>query len=414
MKHFSLKTAFRICRTSRAAGARGRPRHAAARRSTAIVLSVAFLLAAPSCIVRTQGDLPGSYAVSRHVSSEAVPSSTASAGTSRAPAALSSNAAVFSTFSSAVSSDRPAGPSAAVGGASRGSGGSGGKSQAAVSVSWPAGGPVPSPLFLPSIDGTRVYANSAASIDLSYISYGFVKIHLVKALASSVKVWIHKSSGDYYYDLNKSGATESFPLQMGSGSYSISVLQKGAGGGYYYLASTTVNVQLARAQDPFLVPSQFVCYSAGSQAVSIARRLVAGMDNNYERISTVLSYVAGHLSYDYSLAGSVQSGYVPDIDYDLSRGKGICFDYAAVSAAMLRCLGYPTKLVTGYVENGAVYHAWNEVYLPGQGWIKVLSVKVDTSGWSRVDVTFISTSTSSAKVARYIGDGSNYRTVYVY
>lgn len=280
--------------------------------------------------------------------------------------------------------------------------------------SWPAGGPVPSPLALPSIDGSKVFANSSASIDLSYTSYGFVKIRLVKALQTGVKVWIHGGSGDYYYDLSRDGSTEIYPLQMGSGSYSISVLQKGPGGSYYYLASTNVNVRLTSSRDPFLVPNQIVSYGSGSRAVAIARGLVAGMSNNYQRISTVLSYVASHISYDTALAKTVKTGYVPDVDAALSKGRGICYDYAAVSAAMLRCLGYPTKLLTGYVENGAVYHAWNEVYLSGQGWVKVLSVKVNTGGWSRVDVTFISSATSSSQVAKYIGDGSNYRTVYVY
>jgi hypothetical protein len=68
----------------------------------------------------------------------------------------------------------------------------------------------------------------------------------------------------------------------------------------------------------------------------------------------------------------------------------------------------------GWVENGKVYHAWNEVYIAGQGWVKVMSVTLNTSSWSRVDVTFISSSTSPASIGKYIGDSSNYQTVYIY
>ena len=260
--------------------------------------------------------------------------------------------------------------------------------------------------------------NGAAAIDLSYTSYGFVKIRLLSPLTVRIKVWIHEgndpNSNNYYYDLKNDGSTEIYPLQMGSGSYNISVLQNTTGSQYSSIASTNINVNLSSSYAPYLVPNQFVNYSSGSQAVAIARSIVSGKSNNYERISAVLSYVASHITYDYNLANTVQSGYIPNIDADLASGKGICFDYAAISAAMLRSLGYPTKLVIGYVENGAVYHAWNEVYIEGQGWVKVMSVTLNTNRWSRVDVTFISSSTSPATIAKYIGNDSNYQTVLTY
>lgn len=392
MKKISLKSDCR-CQATR--------KHAV-KRAEFLGLLLFVIMTASSCVLRTQGDLPTSYAVS--------------GGSAASVSSISCSlpgSAVSSGENSASSSSNV--PSAALSQAGRASASavkpSGRQTE---TVSWPASGPVPSSLTLPSLDGTKVFENSDAFIDLSYTAYGFVKIHLVRALQDNVKVWVHKGSSDYYYDLKNDGGTEIYPLQMGNGSYSISVLHKGSDGNYLYLASANIDVCLISAYDPFLVPNQIVCYNAGSKAVATARQLVSGMNNNFERISTVLSYVASHLSYDCSLAGIVKSGYVPDIDYALARGKGICYDYAAVSAAMLRCLGYPTKLMTGYVQNGSVYHAWNEVYIQGQGWIKVLSVKANMSGWSRVDVTFISGSTSSGTVAKYIGNGSNYSTVYVY
>jgi transglutaminase-like putative cysteine protease len=273
---------------------------------------------------------------------------------------------------------------------------------------------VPSPLYVPNLDGSNVYQNSAAAVDLSYTSYGFVKVRLITPLSKKVKVCIQAGGGTYYYDLKNNGGTETYPLQMGSGNYSVSVYENISGDSYSELLSKSASVSLSSSFDPYLVPSQFINYSSSSSAVSIARGLVSGKSNNYERISAVLTYVATHISYDYALAKSVQSGYVPDIAADLSRGRGICFDYAAVSAAMLRSLGYPTKLMMGYVENGTVYHAWNEVYISGKGWVKVSSVTLNTSNWSRIDVTFISTSTSPETIAKYIGNSSNYKTVYTY
>ncbi|MDR3645511.1 MAG: transglutaminase-like domain-containing protein [Clostridia bacterium] len=340
---------------------------------------------------------------------------------------------IASAVSRAVSSGLSGGSSStgsSWGGSSAANGSSGGQNQAQSTTSsnasasvpasqtptgstWPASGSVPSALSVPNLDGSNVYKSNTASIDLSYISYGFVKIRLLSKSSGAFKVWISKGS-DYYYDLKNTGGTEIYPLQLGSGSYDISVLQRSSNGGYYYVASTTVNVSLLRSDAPYLVPSQIVNYTGGSTAVAIAKSLVRGQTNNYQRISTVLSYVANHISYDYNLAKTVKTGYIPNIDADLARGKGICYDYAAISAAMLRSLGYPTRLVMCYVEDGSVYHAWNEVYLSGKGWIKVLSVKLNTNGWSRVDVTFISGTTSSAAIAKYIGDSSNYQKVYVY
>jgi transglutaminase-like putative cysteine protease len=277
---------------------------------------------------------------------------------------------------------------------------------------------VPTPVDIPNLNGPNVYQNGAAAIDLSYISYGFVKVWLLTPSSVRIKVGIHTgndpNSNTYYYDLKTDGSTEIYPLQMGSGSYSVSVYQLASNGGYSTIASTNADVSLSSSLAPYLVPNQFVNYSSGSQAVAIARSIVSGKSNNYERISAVLSYVASHITYDYNLASTVQSGYIPNIDADLASGKGICFDYAAISAAMLRSLGYPTKLVIGYVENGAVYHAWNEVYIEGQGWVKVMSVTLNTNRWSRVDVTFISSSTSPATIAKYIGNDSNYQTVLTY
>ena len=43
-------------------------------------------------------------------------------------------------------------------------------------------------------------------------------------------------------------------------------------------------------------------------------------------------------------------------------------------ASMLRSVGVPTKVVTGYTPNATVYHAWNNVYAD--------------SKWNVVDATY--------------------------
>ncbi|MCI9382900.1 MAG: transglutaminase domain-containing protein, partial [Lachnospiraceae bacterium] len=60
--------------------------------------------------------------------------------------------------------------------------------------------------------------------------------------------------------------------------------------------------------------------------------------------------------------------YLPDVDATLQERKGICFDYSALFAAMLRAQDIPVRLAIGYVQPDNIYHAWNQVYLDGE-WV---------------------------------------------
>ena len=98
---------------------------------------------------------------------------------------------------------------------------------------------------------------------------------------------------------------------------------------------------------------------------------------------------------------------MPSPDETLALGTGICFDYASLSAAMLRSLGIPCKVVTGYVSPDGVYHAWNLVYINGS-WTSV-EFSVRAGEWSRVDLTF-----AAAGAGDTVGDGTSYTDRYVY
>ena len=83
---------------------------------------------------------------------------------------------------------------------------------------------------------------------------------------------------------------------------------------------------------------------------------------------------------------------------------------------MLRSLGVPCKLVTGYVPVGSgatAYHAWISVWSKETGWVDS-AIYFDGTNWQRMDPTFASSSNSSASIMKYIGDGSNYSVKYTY
>ncbi|WP_293909512.1 DUF3488 and transglutaminase-like domain-containing protein [Deinococcus sp.] len=68
-------------------------------------------------------------------------------------------------------------------------------------------------------------------------------------------------------------------------------------------------------------------------------------------------------------------------DFVFRSKRGFCEHYASAYAFMMRAAGIPARVVTGYqgaeangnylIVRQANAHAWTEVWLPGQGWIRV-------------------------------------------
>ena len=88
------------------------------------------------------------------------------------------------------------------------------------------------------------------------------------------------------------------------------------------------------------------------------KELAASCTTDADIAAAVYDYMVKNIQYDTKKAASVQNGYLPSPDETLKTGKGICFDYASLAAAMLRSEGIPCKLITGYVGE-ETYHAWN-------------------------------------------------------
>ena len=254
---------------------------------------------------------------------------------------------------------------------------------------------------------------------------GTVKINTITEITDrKIKVSIEKTENKYIYDLKGDKSAEVYPLQWGNGEYTIRVLIQSPDSSstkYAVALSVKYMLELEDENAPFLNPSQLVNYSSDTynndnknnknKTVEIADEL--------ETIEEIYMFVIQALEYDAEKAESVKSGYLPDIDEIINSGKGICFDYAAVLAAMLRSQGIPAKLVMGYVKipgsDTPVYHAWNEIYLGETdktgskgGWIVLNGMKFEAGRFERVDATFDSANKSSKAVMRHIGDGSNY------
>jgi len=265
---------------------------------------------------------------------------------------------------------------------------------------------------MPSAPGTVVQQNEKALIDMSNTKDGYVMIRYLNKTDKELRVQIKGPSGEVYtYTLKKSGEFEVFPLSDGNGTYKISVHENVTGIKYATVGSATVNVKLNDEFAPFIRPNQYVNYTSDSKAVKKAAELTKNTKTMLEKVGAIYEYVIKNLTYDKDLAESVKSGYLPDIDKVLEKGKGICFDYAAVTTAMLRSQNIPTKLVVGYADG--IYHAWINTYSEETGWMDAV-IYFDGKEWKLMDPTFASTSNQSAAIMQFIGKGENYIAKYLY
>lgn len=265
--------------------------------------------------------------------------------------------------------------------------------------------------IIPSAPGTATAAGQDCMIDYSNAGDGYF---MAKWTGGAVKIKVQAtgpSGTTYTYNLAADGSWEAFPFSDGSGSYLLRVMRNTSGTKYAVAGKTTVDVQLADAFRPFLASNQYVDFEAAPDAVAKAAELCSGKAGELDKVAAVYDWTVDSLSYDYDKAKNVKSGYLPVLDTVLSTKKGICFDYAALMAGMLRSQDVACKLVVGYA--GQAYHAWISVWVEGQGWVDGV-IFFDGSQWHRMDPTYASSSKRSDSVMEYIGDGSHYSAKYVY
>ena len=195
--------------------------------------------------------------------------------------------------------------------------------------------------------GVKVLSNNKAVVDASNLSEGFVMVKYTGGKNVRIKVQITKSGGTTY----------TYNLNN-TGTYETFPLTEGDG---------TYSIKV------------------------------------YENTSGTKYSTA----YSTSVTMKLRDPFLPF----LYSKKGICFDYSAVMAAMLRSQGIPCKLVIGYA--GKIYHAWIDVYIQGVGWVKN-AIYFDGKNWTLMDPTFVSTGKGSSSIMKYVTTSSNYSAKYAY
>jgi len=260
----------------------------------------------------------------------------------------------------------------------------------------------------PSCPGITVIGNELVTIDISNAGEGYIGVHYTGS-NGKVKFQITGPDGvTYTYDLD--GGVDIIPLTAGNGGYNLGCYENISGTEYAIAYTGQTDIIVNNEFGPYLYPNMYVNFNAASATVAKGCELAANCINELEVVDAVYQYITDNITYDHTFAETVTSGYIPNVDNVLASGKGICFDYSAVLATMLRSQGIPTRLEVGYA--GMAYHAWISVYITDIGWIDG-TIQFDGRNWTLMDPTFAANSDREA-FEQFIGNSNNYVTLYKY
>jgi len=111
----------------------------------------------------------------------------------------------------------------------------------------------------------------------------------------------------------------------------------------------------------------------------LAQHVVRDLGEDFERVEALERFLKAN--YTYSLDVERNPAYAPIDDFLFHQKRGYCEHFATAMTLMVRSLGIPARLVSGFLggewnEFGKYYllrqrhaHTWVEVYSPQMGWV---------------------------------------------
>lgn len=238
------------------------------------------------------------------------------------------------------------------------------------------------------------FANS--SIVLSVLNQNQIKLES-DIFGRDMRVMVEKDNKKYYYSLLDS--VEYFPLQLGSGDYSIKILKNIEGNRYSVLKSQALTVKEV-PNNVYLTSSQPVYWKESKLLMDVRKDIFSTRDSDLTKIRKAYNYILTNYTYDFNKIDTISNEYVPVMDSVINDKSGICYDFAAVFAGLLRSEGIQTKLVKGYRSDLNGYHAWNEVLYRGK--------------WVIIDTTYDLAFVNSKTVVSMMKDSNLYEKVREY
>lgn len=120
--------------------------------------------------------------------------------------------------------------------------------------------------------------------------------------------------------------------------------------------------------------------SESKEIKHLANEIIKGANSDYEKLLKINEWVAQNIFYNWD--GYVRGTYGRTDAYGtLMERKSVCQGYAELTNALLRAVGIPSRIVTGYalgvsasggywddVDHTTINHAWNEAFVDGR-WV---------------------------------------------
>ncbi|MFT9493458.1 transglutaminase-like domain-containing protein [Anaerosolibacter sp.] len=243
-------------------------------------------------------------------------------------------------------------------------------------------------IFLCTSMGQAVYAENTNYITKNGVSVARLdsnqavgSISLVgETQKERIKLLVKKGEVSTWLDVNVEDGKfqENIWFTQGTGNYSISIMVHEQDRKYSY--GPTLNIENKAEVNKYLSPTKHV-ESDDEEIIKLVQEITNVNDTELEKAKVIYQWIVENIAYDYDKYSKHQNN-----DYDNNYGavytyktkKGVCYDYATLTAALTRAVGIQTKVVKGEGKLGTFkgLHAWNEMYI------------TEKSQWIPVDTTF--------------------------
>lgn len=188
---------------------------------------------------------------------------------------------------------------------------------------------------------------------------GKVSVYLSTKDEGSFKFEVKRGDEVRRYDVFK--GKNQFNLTFGNGDYTFTLYRSTDGKRFKVQSRQEQAVRLTHSTAPFLHSIQNV--SIDSATEKLAKTLSRSSYSSSQQALVTSRHVNQTIAYDYKKLTKLNATYLPNNATTLKTKRGICYDFASLTAALLRKQGIPTRLVMGTANGVDGYHAWNEVYV---------------------------------------------------
>lgn len=237
------------------------------------------------------------------------------------------------------------------------------------------------------------------SLNKSKIADGIITVQYTGSFNKKIKLTVEKNNERYVYNITNENPIN-IPLQLGDGTYKITVYKHLDSTNYQPLATESVDANNISSVKLFTYSIPNIYFDKTLLSIKNYDE-VLGQEVANDKIKKLYGDVINFYTYDYDKAKKVVSTeYVPFIDDMYSSKKGICYDYSVLMAGVLRSQGIPTKLVMGYAPEIKAYHAWNQIYMNGK--------------WVTVDTTYDASKVQLGKSTSFEKDSKKFKVIKIY